>query len=163
MRTLRKKQNKEFGIKVRKIMSGKRINKTKCLKNKRVKKPMINGRKSPNFPSLKLDRLKTKEKQVSLDKIGSKEESSDTVGRITNNPGLKEDLDSRTTKPKLSRSDSRQSSSKKPQREENLEEVSVKVRKEALKEGLREVSKEGQEEELKEEKVREDDIFNCFL
>lgn len=43
-------------------MFGKKINKIKCLRMKKVKKHMINGKRNLNSPFLKLDKFRTKEK-----------------------------------------------------------------------------------------------------
>lgn len=43
-----KRESKEFGIKLKRILYGKKMLKIKCLKNKKVKKHMINGKRNLN-------------------------------------------------------------------------------------------------------------------
>jgi hypothetical protein len=53
IKILRKKENKEYGIRPKKILFGKKMLKIKCQKIKKVKKLMSNGRKNQNFQSQK--------------------------------------------------------------------------------------------------------------
>jgi hypothetical protein len=53
IKILRKKENKEYGIRRKKILFGKKMLKIKCQKIKKVKKLMNNGRKNQNFQSQK--------------------------------------------------------------------------------------------------------------
>ena len=73
----KRKRNKEFGIRLRKISYGKKMLKIKCQKIKKVKKLMNNGRKNQNYQFLESDKMKIKEEQIKLKKAGFKEESLD--------------------------------------------------------------------------------------
>jgi len=69
-------------------MFGKKINKIKCQNKKKDKKLIFNGKRNLNFPFLKLDKYKIKEKQEWQNKIGFKEESLDMVGNKENKVDL---------------------------------------------------------------------------
>lgn len=90
IRICRKEKNKEYGTRQRKTISGKKMFKIKCLSNKKVKKPTINGKRNRNYPSLKSEKLKTNVRQTSPSKTGFKEENSDMDGKTLNNLHLKE-------------------------------------------------------------------------
>lgn len=65
-----KRKNKEFGIKKRKTLFGRKINKIKVQKMRKEKKPINNGLKNPSLAYQKLGRLKMNNKQVRRKKIG---------------------------------------------------------------------------------------------
>lgn len=142
-------------------MSGKKINKTKCPNNKKVKRPINNGRKNPNFLFLKPAKSKINEKPAWPDKTGSKEESSDTDGKKRKSLEVKEeDSTLKITRQKLSKKNLRQNLSKKLQRAEADPKAGPKDLRAAQKD-----SKAAQKV-LRQEKVKEDDIlivFSCYV
>ena len=73
----KRKKNKEYGIKRKKTLYGKKMPKIKCQKIKKVKKHINNGRKNLSCLSLKLGKHRIKEKPIKLNKAGFKEESLD--------------------------------------------------------------------------------------
>ena len=89
MKILKKRKNKEFGTKPKRILYGKKIIKIKCQKKKREKKLTFNGKKNLNYPYLKPEKWRTKEKQDSLNKAGLEEENLDMVGERPRNQDQK--------------------------------------------------------------------------
>jgi hypothetical protein len=65
---------KEFGIKLKKTLFGKKTLKIKCLKMKRVKKLIKHGKKNLVYPFQKLVKYKTNKKLKLLNKIGKVED-----------------------------------------------------------------------------------------
>lgn len=80
MKISTEKRNQEYGIRQRRTLSGKKMLKIKCQKTKKVKKPIMNGKRNLNFPFLKLDRTKTKKRLTLPDKTGACAENSDMDG-----------------------------------------------------------------------------------
>ncbi len=96
--------------------------------------------------------MRIKEKPAWPSKTGFKGESSDTDGKKLKKLELREeDSILRTIRQKHSRKDSRQNLSKRPQR--------VKAAQKEDRKG----SRVEQKVVLRQERVKEDDIFNCFL
>jgi hypothetical protein len=77
IKILKKKRNKEYGIKQRKILYGKKMLKIKCQKIKKAKKHINNGKKNRNCLFRELAKLKIKEEQIKLKKAGFREGSLD--------------------------------------------------------------------------------------
>lgn len=77
IKILKRKRNKEYGIRQRKILYGKKMLKIKCQKIKKVKKHINNGRKNRNCRFRGSEKLKIKEGLIRLKKVGYKEESLD--------------------------------------------------------------------------------------
>lgn len=118
----RKRRNKEFGTKLRRTLFGKKIKKIKCPSKKKVKRLIFNGKRSLNYPFLKQAKFKMKEKLVLPNKVGLKEENSDTVGEKLRKEVHKAILNLKTTKLRPSKRDLKLNLSKKLQKERNLEE-----------------------------------------
>lgn len=118
----RRRRNKEFGTKLRRTLFGKKIKKIKCLSKKKVKRLIFNGKRSLNYPFLKQAKFKMKEKLVLPNKVGLKEENSDTVGEKLRKEVHKAILNLKTTKQRPSKRDLKLNLSKKLQKERNLEE-----------------------------------------
>lgn len=119
----RKRRNKEFGTKLRRTLFGKKIKKIKCPSKKKVKRLIFNGKRSLNYPFLKQAKFKMKEKLVLPNKVGLKEENSDTVGEKLRKEVHKAILNLKTTKQRPSKRDLKLNLSKKLQKERNLEEL----------------------------------------
>lgn len=119
----RKRRNKGSGIKLKRILFGKKIKKIKCPSKKKVKKLIFNGKRSLNYQFLKQVKFKMKEKLTLPNKVGFKEENSDTVGKKPEREVLKAILSLKTTKQRPSKKDLKLNSFKKLQRERNLEEA----------------------------------------
>lgn len=118
----RRKRNKEFGTKLRRTLFGKKIKKIKCPNKKKVKRLIFNGKRSLNYPFLKQAKFKMKEKLVLPNKVGLKEENSDTVGEKPRKEVHKAILNLKTTKQRPSKKDLKRNLSKKLQKERNLED-----------------------------------------
>lgn len=118
----RRRRNKEFGIKLRRTLFGKKIKKIKCPNKKKVKRLIFNGKRSLNYPFLKQAKFKMKEKLVLPNKVGLKEENSDTVGEKPRKEVHKAILNLKTTKQRPSKKDLKRNLSKKLQKERNLED-----------------------------------------
>lgn len=118
----RRKRNKEFGTKLRRTLFGKKIKKIKCPSKKKVKRLIFNGKRSLNYRFLKQAKFKMKEKLVLPNKVGLKEENSDTVGEKPRKEVHKAILNLKTTKLRPSKKDLKLNLSKKLQKERNLEE-----------------------------------------
>lgn len=118
----RRKRNKEFGTKLRRTLFGKKIKKIKCPSKKKVKRLIFNGKRSLNYPFLKQAKFKMKEKLVLPNKVGLKEENSDTVGEKPRKEVHKAILNLKTTKQRPSKKDLKRNLSKKLQKERNLED-----------------------------------------
>lgn len=118
----RRRRNKEFGIKLRRTLFGKKIKKIKCPSKKKVKRLIFNGKRSLNYPFLKQAKFKMKEKLVLPNKVGLKEENSDTVGEKPRKEVHKAILNLKTTKQRPSKKDLKRNLSKKLQKERNLED-----------------------------------------
>lgn len=118
----RRRRNKEFGTKLRRTLFGKKIKKIKCPRKKRVKRLIFNGKRSLNYRFLKQAKFKMKEKLVLPNKVGLKEENSDTVGEKLRKEVHKAILNLKTTKLRPSKRDLKLNLSKKLQKERNLEE-----------------------------------------
>lgn len=118
----RRRRNKEFGIKLRRTLFGKKIKKIKCPSKKKVKRLIFNGKRSLNYRFLKQAKFKMKEKLVLPNKVGLKEENSDTVGEKPRKEVHKAILNLKTTKLRPSKKDLKLNLSKKLQKERNLEE-----------------------------------------
>lgn len=118
----RRKRNKEFGTKLRRTLFGKKIKKIKCPNKKKVKRLIFNGKRSLNYRFLKQAKFKMKEKLVLPNKVGLKEENSDTVGEKPRKEVHKAILNLKTTKQRPSKKDLKRNLSKKLQKERNLED-----------------------------------------
>lgn len=118
----RRKRNKEFGTKLRRTLFGKKIKKIKCPSKKKVKRLIFNGKRSLNYRFLKQAKFKMKEKLVLPNKVGLKEENSDTVGEKPRKEVHKAILNLKTTKQRPSKKDLKRNLSKKLQKERNLED-----------------------------------------
>ena len=139
-------------------MSGKKIQRTKCLNSKKVRRPIFNGKKSPISLYPRLDKSKIKEKLAWQRKVGSEEESPDMDGDKPKNQALKQAL--KTTKHKPSKRDLKPSLFKKQAKE--AKEKSL----EAVLENLVAVNLEAWAlaspnlvEHPKEKVTKKDDIF----
>lgn len=119
----RKRRNKESGTKLKRTLFGKKIKKIKCPSKKKVKRLIFNGKRSLNYQFLKQVKFKMKEKLTLQNKVGFKEENSDMVGKKPEREVLKAILSLKTTKQRPSKRDLKLNSSKKLQKERNLEEL----------------------------------------
>ncbi len=107
IKILRKRKNKEYGTKLKRILFGKRINKIKCPNNKKEKRLIYNGKRNLNFPFLKSDKCKIKKRLIKPSLIGFKEENSGMGGDKLNNlvPKVEAISDLKIIRLKLSKKD----------------------------------------------------------
>ena len=80
----KKTHPKESGIKIKRILYGKKIKKIKCPKMKKERKPIKNGKRNSNQPFPKQVKWKMTIKLPELNKVGSIEEKEDMAGKKTN-------------------------------------------------------------------------------
>ena len=73
-----------FGIRIRRILCGRRIRKIRCLRSKRVRKLISSGRRNINWLFQKLEKLRMTIRPQELRKIGRTGEKVDMDGRKTN-------------------------------------------------------------------------------
>lgn len=115
----RRRKSKEFGIKPKRISFGKKTKKIKCPNKKRVRRLIFNGKRNRSCRSLRQEMLRMKEKQTLPRKVGLREENSDMVGEKRNKRDQRATSSLKITKQRLSKRDSKLSSSKKPQKGRN--------------------------------------------
>ena len=117
-------QAKELGTVTKKILYGKKIDRINCLKTRKVKKLISNGRSNLNFLSLKQGKSRIRVKLSKREIVGLREESSDMDG----NNKLKSQNYQKTIKLKQFKRNSKRNLSRNPKNSNKSPDLTIRNR-----------------------------------